>query len=191
MADLAQQQNAPDPPPDEVETQEPDDRDFERAYAQYQETLKQTFENTREGRLVEAGQSLLQISEWLLGAASDLGNLAGAVASYFPADVLAGLLHDNEALHGQRIQLWDEFNTCWLAVLQRQKESTQEMIDTGRPPVSPQSLIAEEFLEKMGHELVGLCDTMEKHGLVDYQMGVWEEEIISSKEVSRVSERRG
>lgn len=57
------------------------------------------------------------------------------------------------------------------------------MLDAGQPPPPPQSLIPEEFLEKMGHDLVRLCDAMERHGLVDYQMGVWEEEIISSKQV--------
>ena len=55
------------------------------------------------------------------------------------------------------------------------------MLETGETPVAPQSLISEESLENMGSELVRLCDTMEKHGLVDYQIGVWEEEIISSR----------
>lgn len=83
--------------------------------------------------------------------------------------------------HAERLRLWDEFNTCWLAVLQQQKEFTQRMLETGESPAAPQSLISEESLENMGSELVRLCDTMEKHGLVDYQVGVWEEEIISSR----------
>jgi hypothetical protein len=33
----------------------------------------------------------------------------------------------------------------------------------------------------MGKEIVRLCDIMEKHGLVDYQIGVWEEEIVASQ----------
>lgn len=33
----------------------------------------------------------------------------------------------------------------------------------------------------MGRELIRLCDGMERHGLVDYQIGVWEEEIISGR----------
>jgi hypothetical protein len=32
----------------------------------------------------------------------------------------------------------------------------------------------------MGTQLVKNCDNMEKLGLVDYQMGVWEEEIVAS-----------
>lgn len=99
----------------------------------------------------------------------------------FVAERLAGLFHDNETLHGQRIQFWDQFNTCWLAVLQCQKDNTQRTISTGQPLPAPQDLISEEFLEKMGHDLVSLCDAIEVRGLVDYQMGVWEEEIISSK----------
>jgi len=33
-------------------------------------------------------------------------------------------------------------------------------------------------LEQLAQELVRLCDSIEKHGLVDYQMGVAEEEIL-------------
>jgi hypothetical protein len=46
----------------------------------------------------------------------------------------------------------------------------------GAPQVS---ILKYDELETMGKELVRLCDIMEKHGLVDYQMGVWEEEIIT------------
>lgn len=33
----------------------------------------------------------------------------------------------------------------------------------------------------MGDELIRLCDGIERHGLVDYQFGVWEDEIESCK----------
>lgn len=36
-------------------------------------------------------------------------------------------------------------------------------------------------LETLSRELVRLCDSVEKHGLVDYQMGVAEEEIMDCK----------
>lgn len=54
----------------------------------------------------------------------------------------------------------------------------EEYLSTGQLPQAPRELLREEFLERMGQELVRLCDNMERHGLVDYQMGVWEEEII-------------
>ena len=52
-----------------------DSSSYDDAYNQYQNALKLTFENTRSGRLIEAGQSLLEISEWLLGHAVELGRL--------------------------------------------------------------------------------------------------------------------
>jgi hypothetical protein len=84
-------------------------------------------------------------------------------------------------MHAQRLKMWDEFNTCWLSTLQRQKEMVTEILTTGQRPELPQSVMDYEFMESMGKELVRLCDMMEKHGLVDYQMGVWEEEIITRK----------
>lgn len=162
-----------------------DSSSYDDAYNQYQNALKLTFENTRSGRLIEAGQSLLEISEWLLGHAVELGRPTFARKSpSIRTEHLQGLVRDEQELHSDRIKLWNEFNTCWLAVLQRQKENTQEMLDTGQPPRPPQSILQEDFLERMGKELVQLCDTMERHGLVDYQMGVWEEEIIHGEQAS-------
>jgi hypothetical protein len=42
-------------------------------------------------------------------------------------------------------------------------------------------MLTMEILEKMGQDLVRLCDKMEPHGLVDYEMGIWEEEILGGK----------
>ena len=55
------------------------------------------------------------------------------------------------------------------------------MLDSGRAPALPLNSLPKESLEEMGNELISLCDGIEKHGLVDYQMGVSEQEIIESK----------
>lgn len=52
------------------------------------------------------------------------------------------------------------------------------MIQTGQGLHESQSLINTDSLKELGRELVRLCDHIEKHGLVDYQMGVAEEEIM-------------
>lgn len=36
-------------------------------------------------------------------------------------------------------------------------------------------------MEVMGKAKIQLCDQLEQHGLVDYQMGMWEEEILCGK----------
>ncbi len=105
----------------------------------------------------------------------------------FVNDYLTGLVRDAEELHGDRLRLWKEFNIGWLSTLQKQKEITQAILQTGQRPVPPQTLITEDFLERMGGELVRLCDGMEPHGLVDYEMGVWEEEIIDGTFFSFIS----
>ncbi len=55
------------------------------------------------------------------------------------------------------------------------------MVESGQQLQRSQSLITKDGLEKMGEELVKLCDGVERHGLVDYQYGVWEEQIIASR----------
>ena len=97
------------------------------------------------------------------------------------ADRRAGLTRDDETLHDGRIRLWDEFNRAWLVTLQKQFDLTQECLQADQPPVEDQSLMPVHVLERLSQELVRLCDSVERHGLVDYQMGVAEEEIMDCK----------
>ena len=54
------------------------------------------------------------------------------------------------------------------------------MMEGGQQLQRGQTLVPLEGLQKMGKDLVRLCDGIERHGLVDYQYGVWEEQIIAS-----------
>lgn len=88
-------------------------------------------------------------------------------------------MRDEEQLHADRLKLWEQFNTAWLSALQTQRDMTINALESGQRPQAPQTLMDSEQMENMGKELVRLCDSMEKHGLVDYQLGVWEEDIIT------------
>lgn len=90
---------------------------------------------------------------------------------------LTGLTSDDQNLHSDRIKLWNDFNHAWLATFQAQKE----LMESGRPLGRGQTLITLDGLKKLGDELVRLCDSIERHGLVDYQYGVWEEQITESR----------
>ncbi|KAL3457807.1 hypothetical protein BJX64DRAFT_292753 [Aspergillus heterothallicus] len=127
---------------------------------QFQRALRGTIDHTRAGRLVDASRSLLDISEWLVVSARELG-----------------ILRDDQMLHSDRLKLWNDFNICWLAMCQKQKDMTQEMLQTGR---HSSRLLTIDAMEALGRELIRFCDQMEQHGLVDYQMGIWEEEILSA-----------
>ncbi|KAJ5778955.1 hypothetical protein N7457_006675 [Penicillium paradoxum] len=145
----------------EPQNQPSDQPSLEEAIGRYQGILRRTFDQTRAGRLVEAGESLLEISEWLVTNARDLG-----------------LLHDDSVHYSDRLKLWNDFNICWLAICQKQKDLILEIIATSQQPAHV-SLLRRDRMENMGRDLIQLCDQLEPHGLVDYQMGIWEEEILS------------
>ncbi|EGU72285.1 hypothetical protein FOXB_17205 [Fusarium oxysporum f. sp. conglutinans Fo5176] len=87
----------------------------------------------------------------------------------------SGLNLDDTNLHADRIQLWNDFNHAWLGLGQRQivlMTSPQQLSST-------QSLVSKAMIKKMGNELIRLCDGIERHGLVDYQYGVWEDQITA------------
>jgi hypothetical protein len=67
-----QQPSAPDQQMD-FEGGDPPASHFDDAYTQYQTALRSTFRNTQDGRLVEAGESLATLTDWLLSNASELG----------------------------------------------------------------------------------------------------------------------
>ncbi|KAI1106093.1 hypothetical protein F4804DRAFT_330653 [Jackrogersella minutella] len=128
------------------------------AYEHYQAALREVFTNIRNGVLQAASESLLNISEWLLSKVVELG-----------------LAADDEGLYRDRIKMWQDFNHAWLSLFQKQKE----MMESGLQLQRGQTLISDEGLRKMGKEIVRLCDGIDRHGLVDYEYGVWEENIIS------------
>jgi hypothetical protein len=90
-----------------------------------------------------------------------------------------GLNLDDTNLHADRIQLWNDFNHAWLGLGQRQIDlmtSSQQLSRT-------QSLVSKAMIKKMGNELIRLCDGIERHGLVDYQYGVWEDQITAGEQL--------
>lgn len=167
--------------------------DLNQAYSQYQDALKEIFSNIKKGALVTASESLLSVSEWLLTHVHELGKWGIDAVHYdFPRSSPArvwfltrlivplphtGLTSDDQNLHSDRIKLWNDFNHAWLGIFQAQKDLMEGGMQLGRN----QTLISEDNLKKMGDDLIRLCDQIERHGLVDYQYGVWEEQIEESK----------
>lgn len=78
-----------------------------------------------------------------------------------------GLNLDETNLHADRIKLWDDFNHAWLGLYQKQIEmvSPQQLS-------RPQSPMPKAMIKKIGNELIRLCDEIERHRLVDYQLGI-------------------
>ncbi|KAL4877709.1 hypothetical protein BJY04DRAFT_125745 [Aspergillus karnatakaensis] len=82
--------------------------------------------------------------------------------------------------HPARLRLWNDFNVSWLALCQKQKDMTQELLQTERQHPPRACILSIEEMDTLGKALIRLCDQMEPHGLVDYEMGIWEDEILSA-----------
>ncbi|RYC80873.1 hypothetical protein BFJ63_vAg16236 [Fusarium oxysporum f. sp. narcissi] len=140
-----------------------DDHDYgegalEEKWVSYQRQLGSIFQEIVNGSLESASEKLLSVTSWLLSPVADLG------------------LHlDETNLHADRIQLWNDFNHAWLGLGQRQID----LMTSSQPLSRTQSLVPKAMMKKMGNELVRLCDGIERHGLVDYQYGVWEDQITA------------
>jgi hypothetical protein len=87
-----------------------------------------------------------------------------------------GLHQDEQNPRFEPIQVWKRFNTCWLALGQNQKDLTEEAISYR---ISDSNILPAETIQAMVDELIRLCDSVEQYGLVDYDRGVWEEEITN------------
>ncbi|KIW57422.1 hypothetical protein PV05_05972 [Exophiala xenobiotica] len=123
----------------------------------YKQQIKSTFDDIVAGRVTEASDKVLAATRWLVGSVSALG-----------------LQHDDESSHEERIELWTELNLCWEALGQKQKEITEEALRTTRLPAD---ILSGETIAHLVDELVNLCDQLEQYGLVDFELGIWEEQI--------------
>ncbi|KEQ93788.1 hypothetical protein AUEXF2481DRAFT_30869 [Aureobasidium subglaciale EXF-2481] len=139
------------------------------AFEHYQMQTKEIFTLVRDRQLEPTAGLLLQISRFLIGNVQALG-----------------LDRDDIKQYEYRLRLWDIFNNCWLTVLYSQYKTTQVMAQTGQYTLLGQSVMTSDTLEAMGRELVRLCDSIEKMGLVDYQMGVAEERIIDASPANKL-----
>ncbi|KAG7403737.1 hypothetical protein Forpe1208_v016137 [Fusarium oxysporum f. sp. rapae] len=131
---------------------------LEEKWVSYQRQLGSIFQEIVNGYLKSASETLLSVTSWLLSQVADLG-----------------LNLDDTNLHADRIQLWNDFNHAWLGLGQRQID----LMTSSQQLSRMQSLVSKPMIKKMGNELVRLCDGIERHGLVDYQYGVWEDQITA------------
>lgn len=97
--------------------------------------------------------------------------------------MLAELTVDDTTQEEIRSKLWDDFNNAWLALMHKQMTLTKGLLEAGITLQQPQLMTA-EVISKMCSDLIKLNDDfLEKHGLVNYQYGVLEDQIIEGKSI--------
>lgn len=85
---------------------------------------------------------------------------------------------DRKEMKELKTSFWNNVNNAWLATLQHQHNLAREMMRTNQPLSNSDAILSAGALERLGNEVVRFCDDLEPHGLVDYQMGFCEEEIL-------------
>ena len=152
------------------------------AFAEYNRLIKQTNTHSINSRLMEARSSLSRLSRWLMQNLEPLGKLKRNFDIEKSCLNFEGLIHDVEAegddwrkAYEQRLQFWRDIHHSWLVLLQRQWD---EMRQLREPRTTNANILSKSSLQGLGDEVVQVGDALEKFGLVDYEMGFQEGELI-------------
>ncbi|KAK9376642.1 uncharacterized protein V1513DRAFT_429951 [Lipomyces chichibuensis] len=85
-----------------------------------------------------------------------------------------GLADDNSLPYDCRLQFWRLFNRSWIGVISRNWLMSGGGTAVAQGPTS----LTRQQLEDMAELVISLSDNIQRYGLVDYEMGVWEERIL-------------
>jgi hypothetical protein len=161
----------------EQQNEEELSRCLDEEFAQYGISLRTAFAHIHAGRLMDASRPLLEISKWLVTNVEGLGRFHCTRSRLMAYFVIIGILRADRA---DLLPLWNDLNTCWLALFQKQLDMKHDLVAARYMPTM-HNLLTSDRMEAMGNELIQLCDQLEPHGLVDYQIGILEEEILSGR----------
>ena len=81
--------------------------------------------------------------------------------------------------HQERLRFWSDIHNCWLVFLQKQFDVSQSVRSTKSSRSSNANMLSRSMLEELGDEVVRISDRLEAFGLVDYEMGFQERELIT------------
>ncbi|KAK9484039.1 hypothetical protein V1527DRAFT_484292 [Lipomyces starkeyi] len=85
-----------------------------------------------------------------------------------------GLADDNSLPYDCRLQFWRLFNRSWIGVISRNWLMSGGGTTVAQGPTS----LTRQQLEDMAQLVISLSDNVQRYGLVDYELGVWEERIL-------------
>ncbi|KAI7866608.1 hypothetical protein BDF14DRAFT_1694360, partial [Spinellus fusiger] len=122
-------------------------------FEEIQRQLKKTLDHVEQRNMVSGFQTLSKAT--------------GAVVEHCEQLGLTSDDHPYNAI--DREQFWAGLNNCWLYALAQRHEPSEE---TER--------LTDQHLYGLRDRVVGWADTLEKFGLVDYEMGWWEADILAA-----------
>ncbi|KAK9365499.1 hypothetical protein V1509DRAFT_675552 [Lipomyces kononenkoae] len=85
-----------------------------------------------------------------------------------------GLADDRSLPYDARLQFWRLFNRSWIGVISRNWLMSGGGLTVAQGPTS----LTRQQLEEMAEIMISLSDNVQRYGLVDYEVGVWEDHIL-------------
>ncbi|KAI7906772.1 uncharacterized protein BX663DRAFT_414776, partial [Cokeromyces recurvatus] len=123
-------------------------------FEEIQRQLKSTLDHVEQRSMVSAFETLSNATSAVVEHCQELG--------------LTSDDHPYNAI--DREQFWAGLNNCWLYALAQQRHE----------PSQPIERLTDQHLYSLRDKVVSWADTLERFGLVDYEMGWWEADILSA-----------
>ncbi|CAG8504027.1 12197_t:CDS:2 [Ambispora gerdemannii] len=117
----------------------------------------------------------------------DAFNLLSSITSNVVTNCERFGLTSDESFSIDREGFWKKLNDCWLYAIsqvnknyskhhQQQSQSLPSQEQQQQPP----QRIGKEYLYKLRESVVSWADVLERYGLVDYEMGYWEQAFLDA-----------
>ncbi|KAI9322396.1 hypothetical protein BX666DRAFT_2017054 [Dichotomocladium elegans] len=144
----------PAPPPQQpVTTIQPPSPTATTNFEEIQKELKATLDHVEQRNMVSGFQTLSKATNAVVDHCEQLG-----------------LTSDDHPFNAiDREQFWAGLNNCWLYALAQRQEPSCEM-----------ERLTDQHLYGLREMVVGWADKLERYGLVDYEMGWWEADILAA-----------
>ncbi|ORX96211.1 hypothetical protein K493DRAFT_217947 [Basidiobolus meristosporus CBS 931.73] len=126
-------------------------------FEEIQNELKKALDHIEQGAILKAFEVLVSITDVVVSNCEALG---------LTSDEAPFNVYDREGF-------WQGINHCWLYALSR--------TTTAR---SDKDQLRETHLFHLRDSVIAWCDILERYGLVDYEMGFWELDILEAIEAS-------
>ncbi|KAI7828304.1 hypothetical protein BX661DRAFT_198109 [Kickxella alabastrina] len=126
---------------------------LQTSFAEIQAELKKVLDGIHNGRILESFDILSKLTDAVVVSCEALG-----LASELP--VVEAFRRDN---------FWQGLNKCWLLALQNVHKARSE-----------EDRLREEHIVHLMNSVVRWADALDRFGLVDYEMGFWEADIMDS-----------
>ncbi|KAI7881219.1 uncharacterized protein EV154DRAFT_428642 [Mucor mucedo] len=143
---------APPPPPPPIALETPAPTPI-TTFEEIQKQLKNTLDHVEQRNMVSGFQTLSKAT----GAVVDHCEQLGLTSDDHPYNAI------------DREQFWAGLNNCWLYALAQRHE-----------PSSDTERLTDQHLYSLREMVVSWADKLERFGLVDYEMGWWEADILAA-----------